>query len=430
MNMTELPVVEGMIRLCTDGWQQGWHERNGGNVTCRLSKEETEAARQRLTHLPGPWMPLGESLPEVGGMWFLATGSGKYFRNVALDPEDALCLVEINGAGDSYRLRWGLKNGGRPTSELAAHLLNHSVRSKATGGACRVMYHAHPAHIVALTFLEDLTDKAISRALWQSETEAPMVFPGGVGVVDCRVPGSMDLARASAEKMKEYDAVVWAHHGLFTSGPDYDTAFGLMHTVEKAAQVRVLVANAGGAKQQISDKEIRAIAEGCGVQIREAFLEDGPGECGAALESLFEKWCGKLRITPQWDVKLELVRDPAWQKTGDFKIDPDDRKAILMLNVANPRQENMEEVIVHELMHIKMYPLDQVCESLIVSSFEEDTMAYRFAYQTFFENLEVTVEELSKCFLLAGGSDRTFSYGRCADRKSFDELYNGLKPIE
>ena len=148
------------------------------------------------------------------------------------------------------------------------------------------------------------------------------------------------------------------------------------------------------------------------------------------VQALFDKWVKKLRLVPVWDIRLEWVEDPAWRKTGDFKIDCDDKKAIILLNGVNPKQENMEEVIVHELMHIKLYPLDQVCESLIVSSFEEDTMAYRFAYQTFFENLEVTVEELSKCFLLAGGRDRTFSYGRCADRKSFDELYNGLKPIE
>lgn len=273
MKMTELPIVEGMVRLCADGWQQGWHERNGGNVTYRLSREEAEAARLCVTRLPGEWTALGIALPELGGEWFLATGSGKFFRNVPLDPEDALCLVELNATGDSYRLRWGLCHGGRPTSELAAHLLNHSVRKAATGGACRVMYHAHPAHIVALTFLEELSDRAISRALWQSETEAPMVFPGGVGVVGCMVPGSMQLARASSEKMKQFDAVVWAHHGLFASGPDFDTAFGLMHTVEKAAQVRVLVTNAGGARQLITDDEIRAIAEGCGVQIREAFLQ-------------------------------------------------------------------------------------------------------------------------------------------------------------
>lgn len=36
------------------------------------------------------------------------------------------------------------------------------------------------------------------------------------------------------------------------------------------------------------------------------------------LERLFEKWCKKLRITPQWDVKLELLQDPEWKKTGDY----------------------------------------------------------------------------------------------------------------
>ena len=90
----------------------------------------------------------------------------------------------------------------------------------------------------------------------------------------------------------------------------------------------------------------------------------------------------------------------------------------------------MEEVIMHELMHIKMYPLDQVCESLIVNNFEEGTNGYNFAYQQFFENLEVTVEELTKCFLLEFGENRDLSYGRCAREKSFNELYDGLKPIE
>lgn len=148
------------------------------------------------------------------------------------------------------------------------------------------------------------------------------------------------------------------------------------------------------------------------------------------IEMLFEKWCKKLRISPQWDVKLELVHDPAWKKTGDFKIDPDDRKAILMLNAENPKQENVEEVIVHELMHIKMYPLDQVCESLITSTFEEDSPARNFAYAQFFGNLEATVEELTKCFLFEFGENPTLSYGRCKAMKSFDELYDGLQKID
>jgi hypothetical protein len=148
------------------------------------------------------------------------------------------------------------------------------------------------------------------------------------------------------------------------------------------------------------------------------------------ITKLFEKYCDKLRITPAWDVKLELTDDPEWRKTGDFKIDCDDRKAILLLNVGNPKQENLEEVIVHELMHIKMYPLDQVTESLIASNFEEGTPGYEFAYRQFFTTLEQTVEELTKCFLFEFGEDKALSFGRCDKTKSFNDLYEGLNNIE
>ena len=148
------------------------------------------------------------------------------------------------------------------------------------------------------------------------------------------------------------------------------------------------------------------------------------------LTALFDKYIKKLRITPAWDVRLEFVEDPAWPKTGDFRIDCDDRKAILLLNTVNPKQENLEEVIVHELMHIKMYPLDQVTESLITNCFEEGSTAGRFAYQQFFTTLEQTVEELTKCFLLEFGENKEFSYGRCRRQKSFNDLYEGLNNIE
>ncbi|MCI9444046.1 MAG: hypothetical protein HFF69_04910 [Oscillospiraceae bacterium] len=147
-------------------------------------------------------------------------------------------------------------------------------------------------------------------------------------------------------------------------------------------------------------------------------------------QQLLEKYCRKLRVVPGWDVQLRFVEDPEWRKTGDIKIDCTDRKAILLLNAANPKQENLEEVIVHELMHLKMYPLDQVTESLITSHFEEGTPARDFAYTEFFTALEITVEELAKCFLLEFGEDKGFSYGRCDREKSFHELYEGLNNLD
>lgn len=147
------------------------------------------------------------------------------------------------------------------------------------------------------------------------------------------------------------------------------------------------------------------------------------------LLTLFDYWCKKLRVYSYWDVKLEFVTDPLWRKTGDLKIDCDDKKAIVFINSVNPKQENLEEVIVHELFHLKMYPLDQVTESLITANFKEDTPEYEFAYTQFFMALEQTVEELTKCFLLEFGDNRALSYGRCKNTKSYNEIYDGLKNL-
>jgi len=147
-------------------------------------------------------------------------------------------------------------------------------------------------------------------------------------------------------------------------------------------------------------------------------------------QAWFEKWVRKLRVYPAWDVKLAWVESGDFRKTGDIKIDCDDRKAVLMLNGVNPKQENLEEVIVHELLHLKMYPLDQTTETLIDSAFPHEGPARDFAMTQFFTTLEQTVEELAKCFLLEFGENRELSFGRCQGMPSFNDLFEGLKKLE
>lgn len=275
MAITDIEVMQNYIRMCGDGWEQGWHERNGGNLTYRMRPEEVEQCRPCFKDTPGEWVEMGVQADNLRGEFFISTGSGKYFRNVPLAPQDNICIVEINAAGDAWRIVWGLEKGGRPTSEFPSHFLNHSVRKEATGGACRVIYHAHPANLIAMTYILPLTARDFTRALWKSATECPVVFPGGVGVVPWMVPGGRDIALATSERMKEYDAAVWAHHGLFASGPDFDTTFGLMHTIEKAAQIYLLALSAGQGRilQTIEDDALRAIAKDFGVTLREEFLD-------------------------------------------------------------------------------------------------------------------------------------------------------------
>ena len=271
----DVEVMKGYIRMCNDGWEQGWHERNGGNLTYRMRPEEVEQCRPFFKETPGEWVNMGVQADNLAGEYFISTGSGKFLRNVILAPQDNICIVEINDKGDSWRIVWGLEKGGRPTSEFPSHFMNHSVRKAATNGEYRVIYHAHTPSPIALTYVMPLTAKDFTRALWQSATECPVVFPGGVGVVQWMVPGGPEIAMATSELMKKYDAVVWAHHGLFVSGPDFDITFGLMHTIEKAADiyVRVLAAGQGKVRQTITDDNLRAIARDFGVTLNEEFLD-------------------------------------------------------------------------------------------------------------------------------------------------------------
>ena len=272
MKVTDTKFAQGFIRMCDDGFRQGWHERNGGNLTYRMKAEEVDQVKACLKE-DGPWQPIGTEVPGLAGEYFLVTGSGKYFRNVILDPEDCLGIVRVDETGDQYQLCWGLVNGGRPTSELPSHLMNHEVKKAVTGGAHRVIYHCHATNVIALTFVLPLTDEVFTRELWEMATECPVVFPGGVGVVEWMVPGGRDIAVATSKLMKEYDVAIWAHHGIFCSGADFDLTFGLAHTVEKSAEILVKMMSISQTKRQtITPEDFRHLAADFHVTLPEKFL--------------------------------------------------------------------------------------------------------------------------------------------------------------
>ncbi len=273
MKVLDAEFVQGFIRMANDGWEQGWHERNGGNLTYRIKKEEVESIKENFA--PGEWQPIGTSVPNLGGEYFLTTGSGKYFRNVILNPEDSLGIAEIDEDGENYRVVWGFVNGGRPTSEFPSHLMNHEVKKLATGGKYRVIYHAHTTNIIALTFVLPLSDEVFTRELWEMATECPVVFPAGVGVVPWMVPGGRDIAVETSKLMKKYDLAIWAHHGMFAAGEDFDLTFGLMHTAEKSAEILVKVLSMNPHKlQTITPDDFRHLAKDFNVELPEEFLYD------------------------------------------------------------------------------------------------------------------------------------------------------------
>jgi len=110
------------------------------------------------------------------------------------------------------------------------------------------------------------------------------------------------------------------------------------------------------------------------------------------LTLLLEKWQKILRLK-DWDIKLELVTKE-WRKTGDIKIDQAAKCAILSLNSYNPKHKNTEAVIIHELLHIKLFGMDQMIETLLdcVYGNDKSNPQYSFAWSQFMELLEVTTQ--------------------------------------
>ncbi len=251
------------LRFIKYGSQLGWHERNAGNISLRLLRSEVESISDDLVHTM-EWKSLPVTITDMAGEYVFTTVSGTYFIDMDHMPEGKFCICEVSSSGDSYRVVWG---GSKPTSELCGHLLSLAVLKGL--GARRAVYHAHPQNIVALSYILSPDDKTFSEAIWESETECAFVLPDGLGVLGFYVPGTLELAIATADKLKQYSAVLWSFHGIFATGSSIASAFGLAHAVEKAAEIKLKVLSSGlPILNTISKKEQEITANTYGMKLK------------------------------------------------------------------------------------------------------------------------------------------------------------------
>ena len=84
--------------------------------------------------------------------------------------------------------------------------------------------------------------------------------------------GTNTIGEATAGKMKEFRLVVWGMHGICGAGKTMDETFGLIETVEKAAQIYMLTAHLPRINT-IRDTEMAELAEFFGVNYCKDFLD-------------------------------------------------------------------------------------------------------------------------------------------------------------
>ncbi len=156
----------------------------------------------------------------LGGHSFLVTPAGTNKGDLRVQD-----LLETDSRGHSAQ--------GTATSEWPLHKQIYDLRSDV-----RAICHAHAPWATAFAAAgRDLDGNLL--------TETATLLPR-VPLAARALPGSDALAASIIPFIADHDAVLLGNHGVVTVGKDLHTAFSLLETVERLAQVTLLAEAASG----------------------------------------------------------------------------------------------------------------------------------------------------------------------------------------
>lgn len=236
-------IIRKLLHTIKNGVDQNWHERNSGNITMLLTDEEAKGLKQYFNEDTAD-INLPVEVAALSNKYVVASGSGKFFANAEIDISDVLGVIKISGDGKSYKKVIGYEKESNPTSELPTHLLllNQNVLNN---NGKKVVYHSHPTNLNALTFIEERDSYSFTAKLWKHATEAAVVIPNGVGLLEWMMPGSIEIGIESIKLMEKFDAILWVHHGVFATADTLDNTFGIVHVMEKSAEIMMKIKATG-----------------------------------------------------------------------------------------------------------------------------------------------------------------------------------------
>ena len=237
-------------------WQNGWAERNGGNISYNI----TEFAAP-LASLPAlsPAVDIGMDVPLLKGAFFIVTGTGKRMRYAASAPMDNASIIRITDDCRHYEIV--AEKNIRPTSELPSHLAIHNFL-QASRKQYKAVVHTHPTELVAMSHNPAFLGKdVLTRLLWSMIPETRAFCPKGLGIVPYTLPGSVELAGRTIEQLCDYDVVMWEKHGVLAVGEDLIEAFDMIDTLSKSAKIYMSARSMGFVPEGMSDAQMNELKE-------------------------------------------------------------------------------------------------------------------------------------------------------------------------
>lgn len=272
--MTYPDYIHELCHVTYDMWNKGWDEYNGGNVSYRLTKDEAESLGTDLIGTSYAYYSEDRKevevldVPEhVQGEFILITASGSQFRTLCLQPEVDTGIIQLTPKG--YKVVAGFVTGKRPTSEIFMHILAHAARIK-VDPEHRVVIHNHATNIAVYSLLDEVTSESLTLDLWSVLTESIVVFHDGIAVLPWEVPGTQLIGVDTARELATHRLVVWAKHGVLSTGKDYQDCFGLIETADKAAHIALELKRVSGKSVSennvLSKADLRKICDVLGVE--------------------------------------------------------------------------------------------------------------------------------------------------------------------
>ncbi len=247
--------------------QRGWAESNAGNLSVNVTpimEQENEGTFQT-----GECVRLSKAYPSIAGQYFIMSGSGIRFREMADRLLSNSVLVRISGEGDSFN--YIVNNGARfamikPTSELPTHLAIHNfIREQ--GRKEKVVFHTHVNELIALSHNKTLKEPGKLTALLQSmHPEVVINVPKGIGVLPYMLPGTEEIAEATVRLLGLHNLVLWEKHGVFAIAETPGECFDKIDILSKAAKIYLLCKMYGFEPEGIASEDIEELTRYFGVK--------------------------------------------------------------------------------------------------------------------------------------------------------------------
>jgi L-fuculose-phosphate aldolase len=209
--VTEHELRREMVRVGRLMWERGYVAATDGNLSLRLGSD-------RLLVTP--------------------SGLSKGFLTA-----DALLVLRLDGeVVSSYRGR-----DQKPSSEILMHLEVYRQRPDVNA-----VVHAHPPLATAFS----IAGVSLARCVLPEV----IVTLGGIPTTEYGTPGTAQVPETIRQTIRDYDAVILAHHGSLTVGTTLWEAYLRLEKVEHTAQI-TLAAHQLGRVSTLSPEAVETLTE-------------------------------------------------------------------------------------------------------------------------------------------------------------------------